>query len=67
MPEQDKWLEDAKDNFKESLSTGQGELAKAIIMDVIDAGYSEDAKEMYEELNDSATGRKMHIGEDNII
>lgn len=63
----EKWLAAAKDNFKEALSIKDMDLARAIIMDTIDEGYREEAKDMYEELSKSSIGRKQHVGENDII
>lgn len=48
----DEWLEAAKDNFEEAVATGDIALAKAIIVDVLDAGFREEGQAMNETLRD---------------
>lgn len=44
------WIESAHENFEEALTRGDIALAKAIIADVIDAGFTDIARSMNLEL-----------------
>lgn len=63
----EKWLRDAQDNFKEALEMESVELAKAVLMDVMEEGYRDEAEEMYHQLQSSPIAQHLVIGDDEIL
>ncbi len=57
------WVESAHENFQDAVSEGNLLLAKAIIEDVIDAGFKDEAQKMNETLRELPVG-KIHDDED---
>lgn len=49
-PWNDRWLEVAKDNFDQAIAEGNIALAKDIIADTIDAGFTPEARQMVKQL-----------------
>lgn len=46
------WLENAKDNFEQAIAEGNWEQASAVISDVGDAGFENEALKLHQEYND---------------
>lgn len=51
------WLEAAQDNFTEAVAEENIKMAKAIIADVLEAGFRDEAQTMVEALREIPVGR----------
>jgi hypothetical protein len=64
----DEWLEAAKDNFEEAVGSGDIAMAKAIIVDVLEAGFREAGQAMNDVLRTIPVGSiEVEDGEENEI